>query len=89
MRDAVPTYGGRNGYIIDSDAGIFEADGNTMLVRRMREIAAIARLREVSRTDEYKRALEAAVASPLLVTKGLVCIRSAPSPACRRDFGSS
>ena len=60
----MPTYGGRNGYIIDSDAGVFEADGNTMLVRRMREIAAIARLREVSRTDEYKSALEAAVEKP-------------------------
>src|SRR6187399_795353 len=48
VRDPVPTYGGRNGYMIDSDFGTFEADGNTMLMRRIREIAAIARLREVS-----------------------------------------
>jgi len=72
VRDPVPTYGGRNGYMIDSEFGTFEADGNTMLVRRIREIAAIARLSEVSRTDEYKNALGAAVKSPLLVAKGLI-----------------
>ncbi|MDR3404818.1 MAG: hypothetical protein P4L99_20105 [Chthoniobacter sp.] len=72
VRDAVPTYAGRNAYIIDSDFGVFEADGNTMLLHRVREIAAIAKLREVSRTDEYKTALTAAAASPLLVAKGLV-----------------
>lgn len=72
VRDPVPTYGGRNGYMIDSDFGVFEADGNVMLVRRVREIAAIGKLREVSRTDEYKQALAAAAASPLLVAKGLV-----------------
>jgi hypothetical protein len=72
VRDVVPTYDGRNGYMIDSDFGVFEADGNTMLVRRVREIAAIAALREVSRSEQYKKALGAAVASPLLLAKGLV-----------------
>ncbi len=72
VRDVVPTYGGRNGYMIDSAYGTFEADGNTMLVRRQREIAAIAQLSQVSRTDEYAKALKAAAASPLLVAKGLV-----------------
>jgi len=72
VRDTVPTYAGRNAYVIDSDFGVFEADGNTMLVRRIREIAAIARLGEVSRTDEFKSALASAVKSPLLVAKGLV-----------------
>jgi hypothetical protein len=72
LRDPVPTYGGRNGYMIDSDSGVFEADGNVMLMRRVREIAAIAKLRAVSRTDEYKSALESAAASPLLVAKGLI-----------------
>ena len=43
VRDPVSTYAGRNGYIIDSDAGIFAADGNVMLVQREREIAAIGR----------------------------------------------
>ncbi len=72
VRDAVPTYAGRNAYIIDSDYGVFGADGNVMLQRRLQEIAAIGKLREVSRTDEYKNALVNAAKSPLLVAKGLV-----------------
>jgi hypothetical protein len=72
VRDPVPTYGGRNGYMIDSDAGTLEADGNAMLVRRVNEIAAIARLRDVSRSDQFKSALAAATKSPLLAAKGLV-----------------
>ena len=72
VRDAVPTYAGRNDYMIDSDYGVFEADSNAMLSRRVREIAAIGKLREVSRTDEYKTALVAAAKSPLLMAKGLV-----------------
>lgn len=72
VRDPVPTYGGRNGYMIDSDFGVFEADGNAMLVRRVREVAAIAKLSEVSRTDEFKSALGAAVESPFGAVKGLI-----------------
>lgn len=72
VRDPVPTYGGRNLYTIDSTDGVFDADGNVMLMRRVREVAAIARLREVSRTDEYAKALAHAVASPLVVAKDLI-----------------
>ena len=72
VRDPVPTYAGRNDFMIDSDYGVFEADGNAMLVRRVREIAAITKLREVSRTDEFKNALTSAAASPLLAAKGLI-----------------
>ncbi|HET6408079.1 MAG TPA: hypothetical protein VFG14_09375, partial [Chthoniobacteraceae bacterium] len=72
VRDPVPTYGGRNGYMIDTEFGAIEADGNTMLVQRIREIAAIARLREVSRTDQYKNALVAAAKSPIAAAKGLI-----------------
>jgi len=57
----VPTCAGRNAWTIDSDFGVFEADGNTMMI--VREIAAIAKLREVSRTDEYKNALVVATTS--------------------------
>jgi len=72
VRNPVPTYGGRNGYMIDSEYGIFEADGNAMLVRRMRELAAITRLREVSRTDEFKNALATAAKSPIGAAKELI-----------------
>lgn len=72
VRAAVSTYGGRNDYIIDSDYGLFEADGNAMLTRRVQEIAAIAKLKEVSRTDEFAKALGAAAASPVALARNLV-----------------
>ena len=48
---------GMNQFTIDSDFGCFEADGNEMLLQRLKEIDAIARLQEVSRTDEFKKSL--------------------------------
>src|SRR5438093_7463938 len=65
VRDPVPTGSGMNQFTIDSDFGVFEADGNEMLLQRLKEIDAIARLREVSRTDEFKKSLVAAAKSPL------------------------
>ena len=65
IRDPVPTTSGMNQFTIDSDFGVFEADGNEMLLQRLKEIDAIARLREVSRTDEFKNSLVAAAKSPL------------------------
>jgi hypothetical protein len=72
VQDEVPTSTGRNRYLITSDYGEFEADGNIMLERRIREVAAIRKLKEVSRTDAYKKALTAAAASPLVVAKDVV-----------------
>ncbi|MEI9894612.1 MAG: hypothetical protein WDN28_12180 [Chthoniobacter sp.] len=71
VRKPVLTYAGQNEYTIDSDFGIFEATGNTQLVERVQEIAAIAKVREISRTDEYKKALAEAAKSPLLMAKNL------------------
>jgi hypothetical protein len=65
VRDPVPTASGMNQFTIDSDFGLFQADGNEMLLRRLKEIDAIARLLEVSRTDEFKNSLVAAAKSPL------------------------
>ena len=72
VQDEVPTSTGRNRYLITSEYGEFEADGNIMLERRIKEVAAIRKLKEVSRTDEYKKALKAAVASPLGAAKDVV-----------------
>lgn len=72
VREAVPTFSGANQFTIDSDFGVFEADGNEMLLRRINEINAIARLKEVSRTDQYKEALLKAAASPLVSAKNIV-----------------
>jgi hypothetical protein len=72
VREPVPTYFGVNQFTIDSDFGVFEANGNEMLVRRINEINAIAQLKDVSRTDEYKNALIAAAKSPVAAAKNLV-----------------
>src|ERR1700758_3622071 len=71
VRDPVPTASGMNQFTIDSDFGVFEADGNEMLLQRLKEIDAIARLREVSRTDEFKKSLVAAAKSPLNSAKNI------------------
>jgi len=71
VRDPVPTSAGMNQFTIDSDFGVFAADGNEMLLQRLKEIDAIARLREVSRTDEFKNSLIAAAKSPLNSAKNI------------------
>lgn len=72
VNDEVPTSTGRNRYLITSEYGEFEADGNIMLQRRIGEVAAIRKLKEVSRTDQYKKALKAATLSPIGVAKDVV-----------------
>ncbi len=72
VREPVPTYFGANQFTIDSDFGVFEAHGNEMLIRRIKEINAIAQLKDVSRTDEYEKALIAAAKSPVAAAKNIV-----------------
>jgi hypothetical protein len=72
VRNAVPTYSGSNHYTIDSDFGVFEADGNQMLMRRVAEINAIARLESISQTKEFTRAAEKAAKVPLQVAQDLI-----------------
>jgi hypothetical protein len=69
VREPVSTYSGANQFMIDSEFGVFEADGNEMLLRRINEINAIARLKEVSRTDEYKAALMRSAKAPVAAAK--------------------
>jgi len=71
VRDPVPTSAGMNQFTIDSDFGVFEADGNEMLLQRLKEIDAIARLDEVSRTDAFKKSLTDAAKSPLNSAKNI------------------
>jgi hypothetical protein len=69
VRGPVSTFSGANRFMIDSEYGVFEADGNEMLLRRINEINAIARLKEVSRTDEYKAALVRSAKAPAAAAK--------------------
>jgi hypothetical protein len=72
VRNPVPTYSGSNRYTIDSDFGVFEADGNQMLMRRVAEIKAIAKLQAMSQTSEFTQAAAQAAAAPLHVVQDLV-----------------
>jgi hypothetical protein len=72
VRNSVPTYSGSNHYTIDSDFGVFEADGNAMLMRRVAEINAIAKLEAMSQTQEFTRAAAQAAEAPLNVAQDLV-----------------
>ena len=72
VRNAVPTYFGSNHYVIDSDFGIFEAEGNEMLMRRVAEINAIAKLEAMSQTKEFTQAAAQAAQAPIQVAQDLV-----------------
>src|SRR3954454_11102766 len=72
VQEEVPTSSGANRFTIESDFGVFEAEGNEMLVRRVNEIQAIARLKDVSRTEQYKDALIKAAKAPLGTVKNIV-----------------
>jgi hypothetical protein len=72
VRNPVPTYSGSNLYTIDSDFGVFEADGNAMLMRRVAEINAIAKLQAMSQTKEFTQAAAQAAEAPLNVAQDLV-----------------
>jgi hypothetical protein len=72
VREDVPTWAGRNSYVLETEFGVFDIEGNAMLTKRIGEIAAIRQLKSISKSDEYKAALKAAAKSPLVFAKGLV-----------------
>jgi hypothetical protein len=72
VREEVFPSSGANHFMIDSHVGVFEAEGNEMLARRVDEINAIAQLKEVSRTEQFKNALVTAAKSPLAAAKSIV-----------------
>lgn len=72
VRDSVPTASGTNQFVIDSDYGQFEADGNEMLVIRVGEVNAIANLKDVSRTDQFKESLSNAAKGTFNAAKKIV-----------------
>ena len=72
VRDPVPTYAGANAFTIDSDFGVFTADGNAMLMRRVAEIHGIATLQAMSQTSEFTQAAAQAAETPLNVAQDLV-----------------
>jgi hypothetical protein len=72
VRESVPTSSGMNQFVIDSDYGIFDADGNEMLLRRVKEVYRIAELKDVSKTDQFKQSLVTAAKGPYRAVKNVV-----------------
>src|SRR6476660_9209475 len=72
VREPVPTSTGINQFTIDSEFGVFQADGNEMLLQRVKEIYMIAKLKDVSRTDQFKESLVTAAKAPLNAAKNVV-----------------
>jgi hypothetical protein len=72
VRKPVLPRAGVNQFIVDSDFGTFQADGNMMLMRRVAEINAIAALHAMSESDEFKSALKQAAQTPVNVARDLV-----------------
>src|SRR5437764_5078151 len=72
VREPVPTSSGTNQFVIDSEFGVFDADGNEMLARRVKEVYAIARLKDVSRTDQFKDSLTNAAKGTFNAAKKVV-----------------
>ncbi len=71
VQDEVPTYSGANQYTIESDYGVLTASGNELLMERIREIGALAKLDKIKESEEFKKALKKASASPLLFARNL------------------
>lgn len=72
VREEVRTYNGLNHYVIESPFGTFVAHGNLMLQDRVIEVMALARLKEMSNSEEYLKALKKAAKAPLTVVDDLV-----------------
>ena len=72
VRESVPTASGSNQFVIDSEFGVFDADGNEMLFRRVKELYAIAQLKDVSRTEQFTNALVKAAKSPLVAAQKII-----------------
>lgn len=72
VRREVPVRDGINYYTIDSPFGVFTAEGNSALIQRLVEIQAIAKLTEVSRSEQYRDALKGAAKAPLELAESLI-----------------
>jgi hypothetical protein len=72
VRETVPTSGGVNTFTIDSDFGVFTAEGNSLLMMRVQEIYALAELRQISATEEFGEALKRAGRGQLKIVEDTV-----------------
>ena len=72
VRDTVTNDGLMNTYTVDTTFGSFRFTGTETTKERLREIAAIAALQQVSRGDQFAKGLTGAVTAPIRLAGGLV-----------------
>ena len=72
VQDPVVAYDYESHYTVTSDYGSFEVIGDSALRKLIREIHAIASLREVKKSKVYLAALTKAGAAPLHLGKNLI-----------------
>jgi hypothetical protein len=72
VRELAPSDGYLIHFTIDSDFGVFRCAGRTQLEQRVGEIAAIAKLVEVSKSDLFAEGLKRSVEKPIDAVKNIV-----------------
>ncbi len=72
VRATAPSDGYLTHYTIDSDYGVFECVGRREVEVRVREIAAIAKLVEVSKGDLFAEGLKRSIEAPIDAVKNIV-----------------
>jgi len=65
VRETVVSYGYMHHFVVDSDFDVFEVTGDMALQKLVREISAIAQLREVKKSQAYLDGLKNAAAQPI------------------------
>jgi hypothetical protein len=72
VSDNVVNKGYMNHYKVESDFGVFEAASDEQLQIRIREVAAIAELKSLRKTEVFAKALAEAAQQPLEVVQNVV-----------------
>jgi hypothetical protein len=72
VRQEVVSYGYLHHYTVDSDFGTFDATGDMALRKLLKEIVAIAALREIKASEAFGRAVKDAAKAPLRFGENLI-----------------
>ncbi len=72
VRDRVSTDGYLHRFTVDSDFGVFKVTGDSALRKLVKEIAAIAELREIKQSDVFAQAVKSAAKAPFQFAGNLI-----------------
>ena len=72
VQEPIPTTGFLNQYTLNSDFGVYNIKGNSLLAKRVHEINAMAVLNKIEKSDEFKKALANTAKMPLKMVENLI-----------------